>query len=181
MAHIFVSYSHKDQIYARAFANDLRKHGFDVWIDDRIDYGDRWFEEIEQAIVECAAFTILMSPDSRQSEWVQKEILIAKREKKPIFPLLLSGQEFGLLIDMQFADVTSGTLPNAEFYRDLGSVLKPAAQPGEVVTVHPRSANRFNFKQWWTYYSLTTRAFIILWIVIMVIGMGLALNAISSG
>jgi hypothetical protein len=56
---------------------------------------------------------------------VHREILIAKREKKPIFPLLLKGQEFGILIDIQYADVRSGQMPPAGFYirlrRDLAA------------------------------------------------------------
>jgi serine/threonine-protein kinase len=125
LGHIFISYSRRDQDYARQLADQLRANGFDVWIDDRIDYGDRWFKEIEQAIVDCAAITVIMTPNSHESEWVHREILIAKREKKPIFPLLLKGQEFGILIDIQYADVRSGQMPPAGFYirlrRDLAA------------------------------------------------------------
>ncbi|MBL8153871.1 MAG: protein kinase [Anaerolineae bacterium] len=125
LGHVFISYSRRDQDYARQLADQLRTNGFGVWIDDRIDYGDRWFKEIEQAIVDCAAITVIMTPDSHESEWVHREILIAKREKKPIFPLLLKGQEFGILIDIQYADVRSGHMPPDGFYirlrRDLAA------------------------------------------------------------
>jgi hypothetical protein len=53
MPHVFVSYSRRDQDYAHKLAEDLRQHGFDVWIDDRIDYGDQWFNEIVKAIEDC--------------------------------------------------------------------------------------------------------------------------------
>ncbi len=119
LGHIFISYSRRDQEYARQLAGQLRANGFTVWIDDRIDYGDLWFKEIEQAIVDCAAVTVIMTPDSHESEWVHREILIAKREKKPIFPLLLKGQEFGILIDIQYADVRSGQMPPDGFYTRL--------------------------------------------------------------
>jgi hypothetical protein len=36
MSHVFISYSRKDQLYARMLAEVLRQQGFDVWIDDRI-------------------------------------------------------------------------------------------------------------------------------------------------
>ena len=39
--HIFISYSRKDQPYTRKMAEHLRQRGFDVWMDDRIGFGDR--------------------------------------------------------------------------------------------------------------------------------------------
>ena len=38
MAHVFISYSHKDKEYARKLADELKRRGIDAWIDDRIDY-----------------------------------------------------------------------------------------------------------------------------------------------
>jgi serine/threonine-protein kinase len=121
--HVFISYSRHDQDYARELADHIRQNGFPVWIDDRIDYGDQWFKEIEKAIKASAAFVVVMTPDSDASEWVHREILIAKREKKLIFPLLLQGQEFGILIDIQYADVRASRLPPADFYGRLRGEL----------------------------------------------------------
>lgn len=121
--HVFISYSRHDQDYARQLADHIRQNGFPVWIDDRIDYGDQWFKEIEKAIRASVAFVVVMTPDSDASEWVHREILIAKREKKPIFPLLLKGQEFGILIDIQYADVRSAGLPPGDFYGRLRGEL----------------------------------------------------------
>jgi hypothetical protein len=42
MGHIFISYSHKDKAYVHRLAEALQNENFDVWIDDRIDYGTRW-------------------------------------------------------------------------------------------------------------------------------------------
>jgi raffinose/stachyose/melibiose transport system substrate-binding protein len=133
MSHIFISYSRHNQDYAQKLAEDIRKHGFDVWIDDRIDYGDRWFEAIEDAILGAAAFVILMSPSARESRWVQREILIAEREKKPIVPLLLEGREFGNLIDIQFVDVRGERLPKDNFYAQLEQVVRPVRGSGLLV------------------------------------------------
>ncbi len=105
MAHVFISYSRKNPDYARKLAEDIRKHGFDVWIDDRIDYGDRWWRTIVQAIEDCAAFVVVMSLASENSEWVEREVLLGQREKKPIFPLLLDSSGFALLITTQYADI----------------------------------------------------------------------------
>ncbi|MBZ0289886.1 MAG: TIR domain-containing protein, partial [Anaerolineae bacterium] len=117
--HLFISYSRRDKEYAQHLSDHLRYNGFEVWIDSQIDYGDAWFDEIEDAIKTCAAFVLVMSPESKGSEWVKKEILLAKRFKKPIFPLLLEGQEFGIVIDIQFADVQDGQMPDTNFHRRL--------------------------------------------------------------
>jgi serine/threonine protein kinase len=117
--HLFISYSRRDKDYAAQLSEHLGGNGFHVWIDSQIEYGDAWFNEIDEAIKSCAAFLLLMSPESYRSEWVQKEILLAKRYKKPIFPLLLQGEEFGIVIDLQFADVKDQSMPDANFHRRL--------------------------------------------------------------
>ena len=61
--HVFVSYSRKDQTYIRELVEDLRQRGFEVWVDDRIDYGDEWWRTIVQTIRSCAAFIVVMTPD----------------------------------------------------------------------------------------------------------------------
>jgi serine/threonine-protein kinase len=115
--HLFVSYSRKDGDFVAALKEHLLQNGLQVWIDNHIEHGDQWFNQINDAIRTCAAFLVVMSPDSEASEWVQKEVLLAKRYKKPIFPLLLRGDEFPLLIDLQFADVRGGEMPNPDFHR----------------------------------------------------------------
>lgn len=121
--HVFISYSRNDHDYTRKLADHIRQNGFPVWIDDNIDYGDRWFKEIETAINASSAVIVVMTPTAHESEWVHKEILIAKSLKKPILPLLLTGQEFGILIDIQYVDVTKKQMPGPDFYVRLKNVL----------------------------------------------------------
>lgn len=128
---IFISYSHQDSDYAEALAEALEEVGFSAWIDDAIDYGERWFTTITQAIRECVAVTVIMTPEAEQSEWVEREILIAQREKKPILPLLLRGKEFALLITMQYVDVTDSEMPPRRFYQMLEKAVQQSR--GEVV------------------------------------------------
>ena len=127
MSHVFISYSHQDSDYAKKYAAELERRGFDVWIDERIDYGDRWFKEISKEIRDCAAFSVIMTPAAEESEWVEREILVAQKHKKPIFPLLLEGREFDLLITTQYADVRGGNFPDDDFFAKLGRFSTPAA------------------------------------------------------
>jgi formylglycine-generating enzyme required for sulfatase activity len=131
--HIFISYAREDQTYARALADHLRQRGFDVWMDDRIDFGDRWWQTIVAALQASAAFVVVMAPESETSEWVHREVLLALRERKPIFPLLLRGRGFSILVDRQYADVTGGRMPPDDFCDRLREVvpLHAPTQPPE--------------------------------------------------
>jgi len=116
-APIFISYSHKDSRYAHALTEALKRSGLSVWKDDEIDYGAQWSRVIEEHLDGCSAFIIILTPDSRRSAWVQNELNRAQRKEKPIFPLLLKGDEPWLQIEsIQFVDVRDGNLPPKRFF-----------------------------------------------------------------
>src|SRR5262245_49080866 len=94
MSHVFISYSHEDQEYAHKLAEYLEEHKFVVWIDKHIGYGKKWEREIEQAINQCAAFIVVMTPDANESTWVDNECTHANDNAKSTFPILLEGQCF---------------------------------------------------------------------------------------
>jgi hypothetical protein len=124
MGYIFISYSRKDTEYAHVLAEHMQSMGFPVWIDARIDYGSQWPGEIQKHLDSCDAFILIMSPRSFASEWVQSELQRAKRKGKPIFPLLLEGDEPWLSVEStQYYDVRSRNVPAEEFYVDLKQAL----------------------------------------------------------
>lgn len=47
MGHVFISYSQRDTNYAHALADNLQGVGFNVWIDESLDYGSQWPHEIQ--------------------------------------------------------------------------------------------------------------------------------------
>ena len=120
MGHIFISYSHKDTTYAHGLAAHLRNMGFDIWMDERLDYGSQWPHEIQNHLDSCDAFILIMTPRSFVSDWVQSELQRAKRKAKPVFPLLLDGGEPWLSVEsIQYYDVRDGRMPDEEFFEDL--------------------------------------------------------------
>ena len=133
MTHVFISYSRKDQKYARKLADHIRNNGFDVWIDDHIDYGDRWWRTIEDAIQDSGAFAVVMSPSAKESEWVEREIIFALDIRKRIFPILLEGKRFPILASTQEIDVTDGKLPPSEFFEVLSGLLPRSGDMGRNV------------------------------------------------
>src|SRR5215208_950518 len=124
MGHIFISYSHKDTDYAHALAGNLQGMGFEVWIDERLDYGAQWPQELQKQLDGCSAFLLIMSPRSYSSAWVQSELQRARRKLKPIFPMLLEGDEPWLSVEStQYYDVRGQVYPDPKFYSALKRVM----------------------------------------------------------
>ncbi len=122
MSHIFISYSHKDKEYVHRLQDALLNEGFEVWIDDRIDYGDEWPMVIQESLDGCDAFVLVATENSYKSKWVQKEVTRAQRINKPFFPLLLSGSPWLSIESTQYVDVRDKSLPPERFYERLASV-----------------------------------------------------------
>jgi hypothetical protein len=123
MGHVFVSYSHKDKDYVHKPAAVMQSEGFEVWIDDRIDYGTRWPIVVENAIDSCEAFILIASENSHTSEWVQHEFVRAQRLEKHVFPVLLSGDPWLSFESTQYFDARDGSLPAQKFYTVLRNNL----------------------------------------------------------
>ena len=120
---IFISYSHKDQDYVNKLVEALAKQELPWWVDNKIDYGDQSTKEIEENLKKCQVFLLVMSPSSEESDWVQRELTFAQHLKKPIFPLLLDGEIWFQVINIQIIDVKGGKLPPDTFFNKVRSKL----------------------------------------------------------
>jgi len=89
---VFLSYAHKDQHYRKRVHKALEKRGLSVWVDDRgIAPGVAWQEAIQEAI-ECACcIVVILSPDAKNSRYVNRELSYAGSQGKRIFPVLARG------------------------------------------------------------------------------------------
>jgi hypothetical protein len=89
MPQVFISYSRRDLSFVERLVQDLKRNGMAVWYDlSGLEGGERWGEKIQQAIRQSSFVIVVLSPDSVQSEWVEREFLFASNEKKKIIPLL---------------------------------------------------------------------------------------------
>ena len=122
MGHIFISYSHKDAAYVHSLREKLIFEGYEVWIDDRIDYGDEWPMVIQEHLDTCDAFILIATESAYKSRWVQKEVTRAQRINKPFFPLLLSGGPWLSIESTQYVDIRDKSLPPKKFYQRLARV-----------------------------------------------------------
>jgi hypothetical protein len=134
MSHVFISYSKQDREFARSLADFLLEQGFDVWIDDRIPFGDRWWNVIVQAIMGCSAFIVIMTPESQSSKWVDRELGLADHLDKPLFPLLVQGDNWPIFVRTQYADLRVGGMPTPEFCERLSACAPRQQRTGAHIT-----------------------------------------------
>lgn len=124
MSHVFISYNRQDRAYVEQLATFLQEQLFNVWFDARIAPSDEWWDRIEDAIEQCGAFIIIMTPAAHKSKWVKREMLLADKLGKPVFPLLLDGEEWNFYVHVQYEDVREGQNPSFDF---VGRLMEFAA------------------------------------------------------
>src|SRR5579863_4378310 len=91
---VFLSYSHKDVEVMHRIRDDLHKVGLQVWVDENLAPGTpSWKSGIEIAIEDTATLVVLMSPDAKKSEWIEKELDYARTYGISIIPVLTRGDE----------------------------------------------------------------------------------------
>lgn len=87
---IFFSYSRADgSEFALKLALDLKKEGFNVWIDQEdIRAGSEWDLEIEKALETCDCLLFIETEKSVTSNNVLDEVYYALEEKKKVIPVI---------------------------------------------------------------------------------------------
>jgi len=107
---IFLSYSRVDIKMMVQVRQELEKKGLPVWTDEGLEPGtDSWKTEIEEAIQHSHGLVVLLSPDAKQSIWVEREIDFARVQELKIYALLGKGKPQDAipieLINSQWVDI----------------------------------------------------------------------------
>ncbi len=134
MSHIYLSYVLANQDYAHKLANQLKNNGFHVWLDTDPMRLNSWRATVE-GIKGCAVYVLVMSPESYDSAWVQRGLLLALAYQKPILPLLLSGGNWPVFDLSLMVNVRDGELPEEEFLRHLAAYTLPLQKRGSDKTL----------------------------------------------
>jgi hypothetical protein len=165
MKHLFLSYSRKDTDAMSRVRDTLRAEGFEVWTDEKLTPGTtQWNKAIQQAIADSFGIVVLLSPDSKASDWVANEIAYAETHSLPIFPILVRGEQRDSvpieLIRVQRTDIRTRFLAQMQNLVDilqehLQSQEEPEDQKDSVEskTLSEREQNRLKF-----WYSLIERS-----------------------
>ncbi len=137
MPQIFISYSHDDRYLAERLAQDLIRDCYEAWIDvDGLIGGDVWQKAIESAIQRAHALLVVVTQGAIDSEWVGREIGIAKEKGTRIVPLVMTRfddlwkalDRLGLA-DLQAIDFVA--LGSERGYAKLLKALPPAPPCGQ--------------------------------------------------
>jgi len=108
----FISYSHKDEEFAKRLYSRMRDEHLRVWFaPEDMKAGEKLNEQIDRAIQVYDRLLLVLSENSLQSEWVMTEIRKARkaeiREKRQkLFPIRLVG--FGDVQKWECFDADSG-------------------------------------------------------------------------
>jgi TIR domain-containing protein/LGFP repeat-containing protein len=75
MSTIFLSHNQKDKPFVRHLAEELKKKGVRVWLDEaEIKVGDSLIAKIQQGLDEMEYVGVILSNNSVGSAWVEKEL-----------------------------------------------------------------------------------------------------------
>lgn len=142
MSSVFLSYSRKDEQFARQLAGALSNRGFDVWIDvEDIPAGMKWSSAIQQGLDSADAMVVIISPDSMASSNVEDEWQYFLDQRKPVIPALLREAKMHFQLSrVQYVDFLRRSFDPAfdELVAELarkGSI--PGAPPRVPVNIQP--------------------------------------------
>lgn len=105
----FISHAKEDGDFAENLKGRLREVALDAWIDvDVLEAGVDWRKEIDDAILQSLALILVLSPDSKSSEYVTYEWAFALGSGLRIVPLMLRDTSIHPRLEVfQYLDFTN--------------------------------------------------------------------------
>ncbi len=87
---VFISYARADSIaFVDRLESDLKGQQFHPWVDRHgLEGGQEWMEIIQEAIDDCLALVVVVTPAAVQSQYVRMEYRYAARHGKLVIPAL---------------------------------------------------------------------------------------------
>ena len=147
MSSVFLCHNSKDKPFVRELAERLTLDDVQVWLDEaELNIGDSLIEKISGAINDMDYVAVIISRNSIESSWVQKEISLAMSKeiagrRVTVLPILVDKCNVPeALTDKFYADFTS-----RKNYEDEYSKLLRAIR--EASTSKAKSRDRTRLKQ----------------------------------
>lgn len=106
---VFISHSHDDSDFAELLTLQLERNGVKCWMDaEKLKIGQDWRQDIDDAINNCVALIVIMTPEARKSEYVTYEWSYAWGKGKNIFPIMLKQTNLHPRLEsLQYLDFTN--------------------------------------------------------------------------
>ena len=103
---VFLSYNHQhDNKYAKRIANDLRTHGYEVWLDiERLEAGTDIVSVLKKEIqltLEQGALIVLASSHGINSKWVSWEFSYALQLGGRVIPCIIEPKPNNMPFELQ--------------------------------------------------------------------------------
>jgi hypothetical protein len=143
--HVFICYSRKDEDFVLKLAENLKKKGVPIWLDQlNIPFGANWNRSIEKALQESTRLLLVLSPSSVASDEVESEWRSALEEDHVVIPILYQPCRIPSRLRLiQYIDFTSRSPDDKESLELIldaleggGNPIEPEAQP-EQTQVRP--------------------------------------------
>jgi hypothetical protein len=137
--YVFVCYSHDERELVLEQVRWLRQNGFEVWIDEVMDAGNRWTEDLARAVEGCAAVLFFLSPRSTASRHCLDEIHFALECGRPIVPVEVETVTLtpGLRLSLGGTHrIFMNRLSLGDFREKLASGLRAAMIGGSTPSLH---------------------------------------------
>src|SRR5882724_10961382 len=108
---VFISHSSIDKPFVRMIASDIEAFGLLAWVDElELNVGDILMDRISAAIHSASCIIACLSPNSLQSQWVQKEIAIGVGVNMNGHPLRVIPALCGDIVDAEIPAPLQGRL-----------------------------------------------------------------------
>ena len=125
---VFISYCHTDSKWEErleVFLKPLERAGVvEPWVDTRIQTGERWHDEIKQALASAQVAVLLVSADFLASDFIENEELP---------PLLAAEQARGLVVmPVIVSPCPFAKTPSLAQFQAVNPKLKPLLQMTKV-------------------------------------------------
>lgn len=126
---VFMSYARKDLTLAENISRDLRKRGYQVWIDrEQLEPGSNWMQSINDAIRETCEkgyIIVLVSEYSLNKPYIRSEIDLALKLRGRIIPCVVESVDFFALPSLsQIQHLNFGNQPYKEAFQQLIHALR---------------------------------------------------------
>lgn len=124
MSRIFLSYSRRDETFARRLTGDLAQLDMDVWLDiEDIQPGMQWTAAIQAGLDAADVMILVISPESMASNNVTDEWQYFLDHDRPVIPVLLRPADVHYRLNrLQYIDFASQDYTVA--FRQLADALR---------------------------------------------------------